>query len=133
LPLDPCEYFTETHGATSLTSRLDIERQHLIEGLLETDEPCPDKLPPCRIQGDCIHGKPFADRGVGVIAQALAVGDSDQKKIERCRLVTADVDMAVTDQAVVDPAELLRNVAQSFGTEKVFLDHKGLRSIGLDG
>jgi hypothetical protein len=54
-----------------------------------------------------IHGKILHNQIICIIAKTPGIADCDQKKIQRCRLVAAPIDMMVTNQTVIKPTELL--------------------------
>lgn len=65
--------------------------------------------------------------GIGVIAQALSVGDGDQHQVKGQCSVIAVLEVTVTDQPLVDPTELTRNAAEPLRTEDSFFDLHNLR------
>ena len=47
--------------------------------------------------------------------------------------VVETLDVAVTDQTVIQPAELLGGFSDPVGIDGTFFDHECLRCLGLDG
>jgi hypothetical protein len=58
------------------------------------------------------HGEALTEGAIGVITQALGIGDGDQKEIEGTGMRAELIDIAFTDQALIDPAELAGHVPQ---------------------
>ena len=54
------------------------------------------------------HREPFTQGAIAVKAQALSIGDGKQKEIEGTGMRVELIDIALTDQALIDPAELAR-------------------------
>ena len=52
------------------------------------------------------------ERGAGVVAQALRVGHRDQEQVQRRGARVAAIDQVALHQGVINPAELLRHLAQ---------------------
>jgi hypothetical protein len=62
---------------------------------------------------------------LGVVAQPVGVGDGDQEQVEGPDVGFSPTQVLVADQAMVDPAEARRDLAQAFGTRGVLVDHGG--------
>jgi hypothetical protein len=58
------------------------------------------------------HREARTERAIGVITQALGIGDGDQKEREGTGVGAELIDIAFTDQALIDPAELAGHVPQ---------------------
>jgi hypothetical protein len=58
------------------------------------------------------HGETLTEGAISVITQALGIGDGDQKEIESTGVGAELIDIAFTDQALIDPAELAGHVPQ---------------------
>jgi hypothetical protein len=54
----------------------------------------------------------LAHGAIGVIAEALGIRDGDEKEIEGRRRMAEVIDAAITDQSLVHPAELARQVPE---------------------
>lgn len=70
-----------------------IQRQYLVEGRFISDEPSLHEIATCLVQGHGVHRQTPDDSGVGVIAEALAVSDGEEKEIQgkRVRITTPDI------------------------------------------
>ena len=69
------------------------------------------------------HTKPVHDRIVSVIAQPPGITDGYQKQIQRrCSMGTL-FDMAVMDQAVIQPTELFGDLSDPLGENGLFGYH----------
>jgi hypothetical protein len=60
------------------------------------------------------HGEALTEGAIGVKTQALSIGDGDQKEIEGTGGMAKLIDIALTDQALIDPAKLAGH-ASEFG------------------
>src|SRR5258708_37520727 len=64
---------------------------------------------------------------IGVIAEALSVGDGDQDQVKgQCSMI-AVLEVTVTDPPLVEPTELTRNAAEPLLTEDSFFVLHDLR------
>lgn len=61
--------------------------------------------------------------GIGVVAQAPGVGDGEEEEIEGPSRGFSPTEVLMADQAMVDPAEARRDLAEAFGTWGMFVDH----------
>lgn len=102
-----------------------VQGEHLVEGFLVGDKADFDEFLPGATQDVPLHAQPLTEGLISVIAQALGIGHGYQKQVKGCGLVTAAVDIAVTDQAMIKPTELFGDFAQPLGTYQTFF-HKGL-------
>ena len=64
------------------------------------------------------------NRGVGIVAQALSVGDGHKEQIECQRRAIAAVKVVVANQAVVNPVEAGRHLADTIRSNQSFLHHR---------
>lgn len=103
----------------------------MVEGFSVGDEPGLDEFPASVPEEFLIHGQASAEGGVGVVAQALRVGNGHQEKVECRRRMTQPIDRALTDQALIHPAELGGDPAQALSTEGMLLNHD--RLLCLEG
>jgi len=95
----------------------------LVEGGFKGDEPACDEVTAGLIEGECIHGKTGHHGGIGIEAQALAIGYGDQKQVEGRRRMGDGFNKSVTDQPVIHPAELAGDLSDTVWTDGVLLDH----------
>jgi hypothetical protein len=58
------------------------------------------------------QGQALAQRAIGVIAQALGISDGEQKQIEGAGRMAERINIVLTDQALIDPAELLGDLPE---------------------
>lgn len=63
-------------------------------------------------QDTAVHGESFFQGFVAVIAQAPVITNGYQEQVKSGCLVTEVVDVVFTDQPLIYPAELLRNLAK---------------------
>ncbi len=70
-----------------------------------------------------IQTQSLANALVTVIAQALGIGDGDEKQVQGQRAVIAQFDVMVTHQALVNPTELGREAPGFGGVDQLFVDH----------
>jgi hypothetical protein len=103
-----------------------IQGKDLVEGFLIGEKADFNQLLPGASQGVVLHGETLTEGLIGVIAQALGIGHGDQKQVKGRCLVAATVDVAVTDQAMIQPAEVFWDFTQTPGTDQMFFYHKGL-------
>lgn len=100
-----------------------MDRQNLIKRRLVRDKTVFLKtITGFRKDGFC-HCQTLTDRAIGVVTQALAIGNGHEKEIERRCLVTQVFDAALTDQTVIQPTELFGRGANKIGTDWVFVYH----------
>jgi hypothetical protein len=52
------------------------------------------------------HRQALAQGGVSIKAESLGIGHGDEKEIERAGLMAEAVNMALTDESLIDPTEL---------------------------
>ena len=121
------------HAATWNIGVMHIQRQHLLERFFPGDQSDPGQVAPGALKGASVHGQPFHDGLVAVVAEAHPVADGDQEQVQGRRGVGAGFDMAVTDQPVIEPAELLRHLAEPFGQDWGFGCHADLLCCGVKG
>ena len=87
----------------------------MIEGFFIGDKPgLPEFLAGLR-QASWRHGQTLDERRVGIEAQPLGIGGSEEKEIKRKRLGIAALDIVLLDQPLVDPAELLEDFTDPRG------------------
>jgi hypothetical protein len=60
------------------------------------------------------HGEALTEGAIGVKTHALSIGDGEQKEIEGTGGMAELIDIALTDQALIHPAELAGH-ASEFG------------------
>ena len=65
-----------------------------------------------------------ADGGIGVVAQALDIGDGDQEQIQSPGAVVAAAQVMVANQPVVHPAKAWGDLPLPIRSEQMFADHK---------
>jgi hypothetical protein len=70
------------------------------------------------------HGQALAEGRVGVVTEALGIRHGKQKEIEGTGLMAELIDIALTDQALIHPAELRGHGAESGQRERAFV-HPG--------
>ena len=79
-----------------------------------------------------LHVEHSLQGAIGVIAQSFGVGDGDEHQVKGQSSVIAVLEIAVTDQPLIYPAELSGNAAEPLRTEDSFLDlHDDLRWFSL--
>ena len=94
--------------------------QHLVQRRAEGDEIELDELAACRFEVLVAQVQPPRQRRRPVVAQALGVADRDQEQVQRGRTRFAAVDKVLLDERVVNPTELLGDLAQPLGPQKLF-------------
>jgi hypothetical protein len=67
------------------------------------------------------QGQALAEGRVGIVAEAPGVSHSHQKEIERTGLMAEVVNRVLTDQALIHPAELLGDGAESGERDGAFV------------
>jgi hypothetical protein len=65
----------------------------------------PDEGLPRLVQEWSGEGQALAQRAIGVITQTLSIGHGDEEQVEGAGLRGELIDIALTDQALVYPAE----------------------------
>ena len=65
----------------------------------------------------------LADGPIGVVAQPLGIGDGDQEQVESPRAMIAITEPMLTNELVIDPTKVRRNLPRPIGTEKFFVCH----------
>ena len=66
------------------------------------------------------HGPALAEGPVRVATQTLRISHSPQEQIEGASLMTELIDLAFPDQALIHPADLVRDGAESGQRERMF-------------
>lgn len=89
-----------------------------------------DELPARGADFVGVEREQAAQRGVRVIAQVAFVAHSDEHEVERPGFRVGAAQMAVSHQAVVDPAKMRRHPPRAFRTEELFFDHDGCVGCG---
>jgi hypothetical protein len=125
------------HSAENVGGRLDlagaiffvgprrqIQRQHLIERLLVSNQLRPHQLLASGRQLSPIQAQAPADGAIGVIAQALGIRHSDQKQVKSQPPVVTTADETVADQTMVDPTKTGWNLAEPLRSKDTFDNHK---------
>ena len=102
--------------------------QHLIQRRAVGDEFQIDELLACTGETLITQAQPPRQRRRAVEAQALGVGHRDQEQIQRGGARIAAVDEVLLYERLINPAELLGDLAKSLGP-KYLLDrlHRGSR------
>jgi hypothetical protein len=72
------------------------------------------------------HGQALAQRVLGVVAQPLSVGHGEQEKREGTGLMAEVIDIALTDQSLIDPAELAGWAPEFVGQDEMFVHRQCL-------
>ena len=106
--------------------------QDLVKGLLPGDQADADQFGARPLQIIIIEVEPPCNRAVGVVAESFGIGDGDQKQVKRGSRVTALVDVMITDQPVIHPAELTGDLSDTVWTNGMLLDHHFLPWFELD-
>lgn len=99
-----------------------LEGEHLVERFAIGDELRGLELTAGGAQLKGVHLEVPAQGRVGVVTEALGIGDRHQEQVERPGPVGAAFQAAVTDQAVVDPAKSAGDLAQPLRSNRVFVD-----------
>ena len=95
--------------------------KHLVERCLIGDEFDLDELRSRRDKLLATQVQPPRERGLAVVAQALRVGDGDEKQIKRRGARLAAIDEVPLHECLINPTELLGHLAQPLGPQ-YFLD-----------
>jgi hypothetical protein len=77
-----------------------------------------------------IHAEALRDGMVAVITEALCIGNGDQEEVKGCCRMAAAVEVAVTDEAMIQPTELFGNFPDTLRADRKFLYHGVLLSSG---
>ena len=67
------------------------------------------------------HGQALAQGRFGVVTESLGIRHGDQKEIEGTGVMAELIDIALTDQALIDPAELPGHFAELGERERLFV------------
>jgi len=62
-------------------------------------------------------------RRVGVVTEPVSVSDGDQEQVKSPRGEPAITEPMLTNESMIDPAELRRDLPQPIGTEEFFVCH----------
>ena len=88
---------------------------------------------PCQCRH--IHVQALTKALVAVETQTLGIGNRHQEQVQRQRLVVAQLDVVVAHKALVNPAKPGREVPDSAGANRLFVDHghlhPGARTRGV--
>lgn len=79
-----------------------------------------------------IHVQALTNAVIAVVAQALGIGHGHEKEVQRQGRVIAQLDIVMAHKALVNPAELEREVPDPVGTNQSFVGHAHLLLPGLD-
>jgi len=74
-----------------------------------------DELLACRGELLVTQAQPPRQRGRAVVAQALGIGHRDQEQVQRSRAGLTAVDEVLLHERLVNPAELLGDLAKPLG------------------
>jgi hypothetical protein len=77
------------------------------------------------------QGQALAQGRVGVVTEALGIRHGDQKEIEGAGRMAELIDRALTDQALIHPAELAGNGAELAQRDGVFVHPECLLGQGV--
>jgi hypothetical protein len=100
-----------------------IEGEQLPEGLFIGQQLGAEELVASQRQGRDIESELPAKRGLGVVTQALLVADGAEEQIERPGSRLALPEAALADEALIQPAKLSRNFAETLRNEDFFVYH----------
>lgn len=101
-----------------MRGRRDVTQgQHLIKRLAIRHESSITQADAGGGQRRGLHSEMLADRSVRVVTQALAIGNGDEKEIERRSLMAQAFEVPVTDQTVIHPTELRWSGADAIGVD----------------
>mgnify|MGYP003332814417 CR=1 FL=1 len=89
-----------------------------------SDQPGGDELLTGLAEGQQIDAQATADRRVGVVAQAPGVADADQEEVQGPGRRVTLLEEAVSDEAMIDPAERGGDLPESIRAEGMFLSHE---------
>ena len=89
-----------------------VQGQDLIERGIIGHQGARDECLSSPVQGQVIHGQATAQRQVGVETQALGIGHGEQEQIEGAGPMAEPIDIVLTDQALIHPAELSGDFAE---------------------
>jgi len=103
-----------------------IQGQDLIEGFLIGHQVLLDECRSCLLQVALSHGQTVAQRKVGVETQAPGIGHGEQEQIEGTGGMAEPVDVSITDQALIDPAELFGHLPEPGERDGSFVHVCGL-------
>src|SRR6056297_27385 len=109
--------------------RSSLQAQDLVQGLAVGDQAGLNQFLPSFAHYGFLDREQPGHGSIGVVAQPLSIADGNQQQVQSQGLRTAAFDMTVTDQPVVDPAKVSRNLPDSFRTQQSFDDHRYL--LGL--
>lgn len=101
--------------------------EHLIKRWIVSNQVQSDQIPTGMGQSGDIEPQPPGQGGVTLVREAMAIGDCDQKQIQRPGGNIGLFNGVLTDQAVIEPAEMLGHLAQAFRVQ----DPLGRPHIGL--
>lgn len=99
-----------------------VQGQHLVDRFFPGNQLLLRQAAPGSSKITFLHGKPGHQRLVAIVAEPSAITDSDKEQIQRRCLVTDMVEIPFTDQAVVDPTELLRDPADKVRVNRLLVD-----------
>ena len=101
--------------------------QYLIEGWVVGNQVQPDQIPTRPGQSGPIDSQATGQGGIAIVREAMTISDRDQKQIKRPGGDISLFDGVFTDQAVIEPTEMLGHLAQAFRVQ----DPLGRIHIGL--
>lgn len=103
------------------------ETQHLIERWIIGKQVQPDQIPARTGQSGHIESQAPSQGSVTLGREAMAIGDRDQKEIQSPGGNIGLFNGVLTNQAVIEPTEMLGHLAQAFRVQ----DPLGRPHIGL--
>jgi hypothetical protein len=99
------------------------QREHLVKRALVGDQISLAQLGASVFEFLGLKVEMAAGRRVGVVTESLDIGDGDQEQVESQGSTVAGLEVAVADQAMVNPAEARRHLAEPVWPDQTFLDH----------
>lgn len=98
-----------------------FQAEDLVERLAKRDQARLPQLPAPGRELQGIELQTPANARIGVEAQALHVGEGDQEQVERQSCAVTPLDVAVANQAVVNPVEAGRDLPDAVRSDQSFL------------
>jgi hypothetical protein len=95
----------------------------LPEGLLVGHQIGLEELGTRARQGRGIEPELAAEGGVGIVTQTLFVADGAEEQVQGPGWRLTPTESSPADEALIQPAELGRNFAETVGYEDFFMDH----------
>jgi hypothetical protein len=104
----------------------------LVERTLVGDQAQRDQRLASLVEFYAGHGQALTERWVSVVTESLGIRHGDQEEVEGTGVRAELIDIALTDQTLIHPAELFRHLAELVESDRAFVHAEDLLDHGVN-